>query len=111
MPGDVGHQRDPRGDVAGQTLTVNATGGGTQTSITFGLGTGQVSTLNELNTKLAANNLQATLAQDGTLPITTSNDAASATIGTIRMVCAITIACGVNNKPQDPSGPERDSRR
>ena len=29
------------------------------------------------------NNLQATLAQDGTLTITTSNDAASATIGTI----------------------------
>src|ERR1043166_5619363 len=33
--------------LAGQTLTVAATGGGTATNITFGLGTGQVSTLKE----------------------------------------------------------------
>ena len=66
------------------TLSIGATGGGTATNITFGgTGPGHVNTLNDLNTALASNNLQATLAQDGTLTITTTNDAASATIGTI----------------------------
>jgi len=70
--------------LAGQTLTVAATGGGTATSITFGLGTGQVSTLNDLNAKLAANNLQATIdAATGKINIVTTNDAASSTVGTI----------------------------
>ena len=35
--------------LAGQTLTIGATGGGTATSITFGLGAGQISNLNQLN--------------------------------------------------------------
>jgi len=66
------------------TLSIGATGDGTATNVTFGgTGPGHVNTLNDLNTALAPNNLQATLAQDGTLTITTSNDAASATIGTI----------------------------
>ena len=66
------------------TLSIGSTGGGTATNVTFGgTGPGHVNTLNELNTALAANNLQATLAQNGTLTITTSNDAASSTIGTI----------------------------
>ena len=66
------------------TLSIGSTGGGTATNVTFGgTGPGHVNTLNDLNTALASNNLQATLAQDGTLTITTSNDAASATIGTI----------------------------
>jgi flagellin len=70
--------------LSGQTLTIGATGGGTATSITFGLGTGQVSTLNQLNASLSANNLQATIdSSTGKLNITTSNDAASATIGTV----------------------------
>jgi flagellin len=70
--------------LAGQTLTVAATGGGTATNITFGLGTGQVSTLNELNSKLAANNLQATIdSATGKINLVTTNDAASSTIGTI----------------------------
>jgi flagellin len=70
--------------LAGQTLTIAATGGGTQTAITFGLGNGQISTLNGLNTALAANNLQATInAATGALNIVTSNDAASSTIGTL----------------------------
>src|SRR5436853_44970 len=47
--------------LSGETLTIGATGGGTATSITFGTGNGQVSTLNQLNTALAANNLQATI--------------------------------------------------
>jgi len=68
----------------GETLTIGATGGGTATSITFGTGTGQISTLNALNTALAANNLQATIdSSTGEINIVTSNDAASSTIGTI----------------------------
>ncbi|MGJ4969449.1 flagellin [Bradyrhizobium sp. HKCCYLRH1073] len=70
--------------LSGKTLTVGATGGGTATSITFGLGTGQVKSLNDLNTALAANNLQATIdSSTGKISITTTNDAASATIGAI----------------------------
>jgi flagellin-like hook-associated protein FlgL len=70
--------------LSGQTLTITSTGGGTATSITFGTGANQVSTLNGLNAALAANNLQATLdASTGKINIVTSNDAASSTIGTI----------------------------
>ncbi|MGJ5235414.1 flagellin, partial [Bradyrhizobium oligotrophicum] len=39
--------------------------------------------LNDLNAKLAANNLQASIDTTGKISITTTNDAASATIGTI----------------------------
>ncbi len=70
--------------LSGETLTIGATGGGTATSITFGLGTGQVNSLNDLNAKLAANNLQATVdSSTGKITITTTNDAASSTIGAI----------------------------
>ncbi|MGJ5207140.1 flagellin, partial [Bradyrhizobium sp. HKCCYLR20261] len=70
--------------LAGQTLTIAATGGGTATNITFGLGTGQVKSLNDLNTKLAANNLQAALdSATGKITISTTNDAASSTIATL----------------------------
>ena len=65
------------------TLSFASTGGGTATNLTFGTSPGQVHTLNDLNNALASNNLQATLASNGTLTITTSNDAASSTIGTI----------------------------
>jgi flagellin len=67
----------------GLSLNIASTGGGVATALTFGSGTGQVKTLNDLNNALAANNLQATLASDGALTITTSNDAASSTIGSI----------------------------
>jgi flagellin-like hook-associated protein FlgL len=67
----------------GETLTIGATGGGTATNITFGSGAGQVSTLDQLNTALAVNNLQATIDATGNISITTTNDAASATIGPI----------------------------
>ena len=68
----------------GETLTIGATGGGAATSITFGFGAGQVSSLNGLNAALAANNLLATInSATGKLTVTTSNDAASATIGAI----------------------------
>jgi flagellin len=66
-----------------ETLTIGATGGGTATSITFGTAAGQISTLNDLNTALAANNLQATIDPTGVLTLTTSNNAASSTIGLI----------------------------
>ncbi|MGJ5094504.1 flagellin, partial [Bradyrhizobium oligotrophicum] len=69
--------------LSGQTLTIGATGGGTATSVTFGLGTGQIKSLNDLNTQLAANNLQASIDTTGKISITTTNDAASATIGAI----------------------------
>ena len=70
--------------LSGETLTIGATvTGGTATSLTFGTGAGQVSTLNQLNTALAANDLQASIDSSGNLTITTSNNAASSTIGTI----------------------------
>jgi hypothetical protein len=68
---------------AGLTLTVAATAGGTATNITFGAGSGQISTLAQLNTALAANNLTATIDTTGVLSILTTNDAASATVGAI----------------------------
>ena len=70
----------------GQTLKIGATGGGTATSVTFGTGAGQISTLNDLNTALAANNLQASINATGQINIVTSNNAASSTIGTISTV-------------------------
>ena len=76
----VGTTATPLGGLA---LTIGATGGGTASSITFGTGNGQVSTLDQLNTALAANNLQATIDTTGAITISTTNDAASSTIGTI----------------------------
>jgi hypothetical protein len=68
----------------GLTLTIGATGNGTATSITSGNGTGgTVKSLNDLNAQLAANNLQATISGAGVISITTTNEAASATIGAI----------------------------
>jgi flagellin-like hook-associated protein FlgL len=69
--------------LSGLTLTIGATGGGTGTNITFGTGAGQVSTLNQLNTVLANNNLQASIDTTGKITITTTNDSASSTIGAI----------------------------
>ena len=65
----------------GETLSIAATGNGTATSIVFGTGTGQISTLNQLNAALAANNLQASVDTSGHINISTTNNAASATIG------------------------------
>ena len=63
-------------------LTIAATGGGTASSITFGTGAAEVDTLTELNAALAPNNLQASVDDTtGKITITTTNDAASATIG------------------------------
>src|SRR6202034_2269055 len=54
---------------SGTVLDIAAVGNGTATNITFGTATGQVSNLNDLNTALAANNLQATLDASGNLTI------------------------------------------
>jgi flagellin-like hook-associated protein FlgL len=67
--------------LSGKTLTIGATGGGTATNITFGTGAGQVNTLDQLNTALAANNMSASISTDGKLTFTTTNDYASSTIG------------------------------
>ena len=70
--------------LGGLTLTIAATNPSlTATSITFGTGNGQVSTLNELNTALAANDLQASIDSTGAISITTTNNAASNTVGAI----------------------------
>jgi flagellin len=67
--------------LSGKTIDIAATGNGTATAITLGTGVGQVSTLNQLNTALAANNLQAGIDTTGAITITTTNNAASSTIG------------------------------
>jgi len=69
--------------LSGQTLTIAATGGGVATNITFGTGASQISTLAQLNTALAANNLQASLSTNGQLTILTTNESASSTIGAV----------------------------
>jgi flagellin len=71
---------------SGQELKIAPTttdGSTTATDITFGAGAGQIHTLNDLNTALAANDLQASIDSTGTLTITTSNNAASRTIGSL----------------------------
>ncbi|MBR0780723.1 flagellin [Bradyrhizobium iriomotense] len=69
--------------ISGKVLSIAATGGGTAVNVTFGTGAGQVNTLNGLNSALAANNLQASIDSNGKITITTTNDAASATIGAV----------------------------
>ena len=72
------------GIAAADVLTIASTGGGVASSITFGGGAGQVDTLAELNAALAPNNLLATIDDStGKITITTTNDAASSTIGAI----------------------------
>jgi len=69
------------------TIPVTSSAGVTTTSlITFGNAPGQVKSLNDLNSKLAANNLQAVIDYSGKINITTTNDMASATIGTLTYV-------------------------
>jgi flagellin-like hook-associated protein FlgL len=64
---------------SGDVLAIAATGGGTATNITFGAN----ESLAQLNTALAANNLSASLDNANKLVITTTNDAASSTIGAV----------------------------
>ncbi|MDA9479727.1 flagellin [Bradyrhizobium sp. CCBAU 65884] len=70
------------GGLSGKTLTFSSFNGGTAVNVTFGDGTnGTVKTLDQLNTKLQANNLSATIDANGLLTITASNDYASSTLG------------------------------
>ncbi|MHB0768583.1 DUF1522 domain-containing protein [Bradyrhizobium sp. 5.13L] len=70
------------GGIAGKTLTFTSFNGGTAVDVTFGDGTnGTVKTLDQLNSKLQANNLSATIDANGLLTITASNDYASSTLG------------------------------
>jgi flagellin-like hook-associated protein FlgL len=70
--------------VQGDVLSIASTGGGTASTITFGTGATEVNTLTELNAALAANNLQASVDDTtGKITITTTNDAASATVGAL----------------------------
>jgi hypothetical protein len=70
------------GSVDGKTLSFTSFNGGTAVDVTFGDGTnGTVKTLDQLNSKLQANNQTATLDASGKLTISTSNDYASSTLG------------------------------
>jgi hypothetical protein len=71
--------------ISGLELKIEAVGGGTATDITFGTdaANGQVSTLDQLNTELAKNNLEASISSDGKITISTTNDYASYNIGAI----------------------------
>jgi flagellin len=72
------------GGISGTTLTFTAFKGGTPVNITFGDGTnGTVKTLAQLNVALAANNLAATVDATGKLVITSGNDYASSTMGSV----------------------------
>jgi flagellin len=81
---------------SGQTLTIAATGGGTATSITFGTTGSDVSTLNQLNAALAANNLEASINTSGAITITTSNNAASSTVGALSGTAVTTAGAAFN---------------
>jgi flagellin-like hook-associated protein FlgL len=70
------------GGLTGKTLTFSSFNGGTAVNVTFGDGTsGTVKTLDQLNSKLQANNLTATIDANGLLTVSTTNDYASSTIG------------------------------
>jgi flagellin len=77
--GTVANLVDGTNIKSGDTLTIAATGGGTATSITFGAS----ESLDQLNAALAANNVSAGLDSTGKLVFTTTNDAASSTLGAV----------------------------
>jgi len=81
---DLGFTSGVGNSLQGETLTIQPTGGSTvTTALTFGLQSGGISTLNQLNAALAANNLQASVSSTGQISITTTNDAASYTLGAL----------------------------
>ena len=72
------------GSLSGKTLTFTSFNGGTPVNVTFGDGSsGTVKTLDQLNAALLANNLAATVDSTGKLTITTTNDYASSTLGSV----------------------------
>jgi len=84
LSGGVSQARTPGATPLGSlTLTIGSTSGGTASNIVFGAGSGQVDTLDEFNAALAPNNLLAAISPAGAITISTSNDAASATLGAL----------------------------
>jgi flagellin len=72
------------GGINGKTLTFTSFNGGTAVNVTFGDGAGgTVKTLDQLNAALLVNNLTATLDSNGKLTITSTNDYASSTLGSV----------------------------
>jgi flagellin len=72
------------GSISGKNLTFTSFNGGSAVNVTFGDGTGgTVKTLDQLNASLLANNLNATLDSTGRLTITTVNEYASSTLGSV----------------------------
>jgi flagellin len=72
------------GSLSGKTLTFSSFNGGTAVNVTFGDGSnGTVKTLDQLNAALLANNLAATVDSTGKLTITTTNEFASSTLGSV----------------------------
>ena len=72
------------GGINGKTLSFTSFNGGTAVDVTFGDGTGgTVKTLDQLNTKLQANNQTATIDSTGKLTISATNDYASSTLGSV----------------------------
>jgi flagellin-like hook-associated protein FlgL len=72
------------GGVAGKTMTFTSFKGGAPVNITFGDGTGgTVKTLAQLNAKLATNNMIAQVDANGLLTISSGNDYASSTMGSV----------------------------
>src|ERR1019366_6044767 len=85
---------------SGETLAIAATGGGTATAFTFGATT----SLAQLNTALAANNLTASLDSSNDLVITTTNDALSSTVGAITLGAAGTATFSAGTTPTADPG-------
>jgi flagellin len=78
------------GSLSGKTLTFTSFNGGTAVNVTFGDGSsGTVKTLDQLNAALLANNLSATIDSAGKLTISTTNDYASSTLGSVQAGGAI----------------------
>ena len=72
------------GGINGKTLNFTSFNGGTAVDVTFGDGAGgTVKTLDQLNTKLQANNQTATIDSTGKLTISATNDYASSTLGSV----------------------------
>ncbi len=70
------------GGITGKTLSFESFNGGSAVTVTIGDGTnGTVKSLADLNSKLSANNMTASIDTTGKLTISASNDYASSTIG------------------------------
>jgi flagellin-like hook-associated protein FlgL len=70
------------GSLSGKVLTFSSFNGGTAVSVAFGDGSnGTVKSLADLNAKLQADNLTASISTTGSLTISADNDFASSTLG------------------------------